>query len=207
LENIDDHTVNSADFNFESDDEETNGEIMMTSQVGTQVHPVAVISMPGKDKIFKTTTCLIDQCCTGSGMITSAFAKILGIESTPTTPREFSMANGMLTTSTEITIKGAKLPGLSKRREFDLTLQIVPETVTLNYGIVLGLNTMKQIDLDTSVSNETISWGNKLSIPMVTQSFWNKERMTKLIESISHTIDPNSDGVIGHGIMAGNISR
>ncbi len=168
MENKDNHKVNSADFNFESDDEETHGEIMMTLQVGTQVHPITVISMPGKDKIFKTTICLSDQCCTGSGMITSAFAKILGIESTPTTPREFSMANGMLTTSTEITIKGAKLPGLPKRQEFNLTLQIVPETVTLNYGIVLGLNTMKQIDLDTSVRNETISWGNKLSIPMWT---------------------------------------
>jgi hypothetical protein len=53
---------------------------------------------------------------------------------------------------------------------------------------------MKQINLATSVRNETISWGDKLSIPMVTQSFWNKERMTKLIESISHTNDPNSDG-------------
>jgi hypothetical protein len=78
-------------------------------------------------------------------MITSAFVKILGIESTPITPREFSTANGTLTTTTEVGIKGAKLPGLSKRREFKLTLQIVPDAVSLNYGIVLGLETMKQI--------------------------------------------------------------
>ncbi len=100
-------------------------------------------------------------------MITSAFAKILGIESTPTTPREFSTANGTLTTTTEVNIKGAKLPGLSKRREFELTLQIVPDTVSLNYGIVLGLETMKQINLDTSVRNEMISWSNELSTPLV----------------------------------------
>ncbi len=116
---------------------------MMTSQVGTQNHPITVISMPGKDKVTKATTCLVDQCCTGSGIITSAFPKILGIKSTPTTPREFSMANGTLTTTTEVNIKGAKLPGLSKRREFELTLQIVLDTVSLNYGIVLGLDTMK----------------------------------------------------------------
>ncbi len=115
----------------------------MTSQVGTQLHPITVISMPGKDKVTKATTCLIDQCCTGSSMITSAFAKILGIESTPTTPREFNTANGMLTTDMEVRIKGAKLPGLSKRREFELTLQIVLNTVTLNYGIILGRKTMK----------------------------------------------------------------
>ncbi len=75
LLNEDNHTVNSADFYFESDNEETHGEILMTLQVRTQVHPITVISMPGKDKVTKATTCLIDQCCTGSGMITSAFPK------------------------------------------------------------------------------------------------------------------------------------
>jgi hypothetical protein len=81
--------VNSANFYFESDNKKTHGEIMMTLQVWTQIHSITVISMPGKDKVTKATTCLVDQCCTGSGMITSAFMKILGIESTPTTPREF----------------------------------------------------------------------------------------------------------------------
>ncbi len=165
--NKDNHTVNSADFYFESDGEETHGEIMKTSQVGTQVHPITVISLPGKDKVTKATTCLIDQCCTGSGMITSAFEKILGIESTPTTPREFSTGNGMLTTSHEVRIERAKLPGLSKRGEFKSTLQIVPDTVSLNYGIVLGLDTMKRIDLNTSVRNETISWSGEFLTPMV----------------------------------------
>jgi hypothetical protein len=42
---------------FESDNKETHGECMMTSQVGTQVHPITVISMPGKDKVTKATTC------------------------------------------------------------------------------------------------------------------------------------------------------
>jgi hypothetical protein len=133
--------------------------------------------MLGKDKVTKATTCLIDQCCTGSGMITRDFARILEIESTPTTPREFSTANGMLTTTTEVRIEGAKLPGLSIRREFKLTLQIVPDAVSLNYGIVLGLDTMKQINLNTSVQNETISWSNELSTPMVPQFFWSKERI------------------------------
>ncbi len=159
--------VNSAGFYFESDDKETHGECVMTLQVRTQVHLITVISMPGKDKVTKATTCLIDQCCTGFGIITSAFARILGIESTPTTPREFSMANGMLTTTTEVRIKGAKLSGLSRRRELELTLQIVPDTVSLNYGIMLSLDTMKQINLDTSVWNKTISWSDELLTPMV----------------------------------------
>jgi hypothetical protein len=105
------------------------------------------------------------------------------------------MANGMITTSHEVRIKRVKLPGLSKRREFKLTLQIVPDTVSLNYGIVLGLNTMKQINLDTSVRNKTISWSGELSTLMVPQSFWSKERMAKLIESTSHkeSNDSNND--------------
>ncbi len=156
---------------------------MMTLQAGSQLHPITIISMPGKDTVTRATTCLIDQCCTGSGMITSAFAKILGFESAPSTPREFSTANGMLTTFTEVKIKGVKLPVLYKRREFELTLQIVPESVSINYRIVLGLETIKQINLDTSVRNETICWSNELSTPMVPQSFWSKERMAKLIES------------------------
>jgi hypothetical protein len=169
---------------------------MMTLQSGTQVHPITVISMSEKVKVTKATTCLIDQCCTGSGMITSAFAKILGIKSTPTTPREFSMVNGMLTTFHQVRIKRAKLPGLSKRKEFELTLQIVPDTVSLNYSIVLGLDTIKQIDLDTSVRNETISWSSELSTPMVPQSIWSKERMAKLIESTSYKESNDSNN--GH---------
>jgi hypothetical protein len=102
----------------------------------------------------------------------------------------------MLTTSHEVRTKRAKLPDLSKRREFKLTLQIVPDTVSLNYGIVLGLDTMKQIDLDTSVRNETISWSSELSTPMVPQSFWLKERMAKLIESTSHKESNDSNN--GH---------
>jgi hypothetical protein len=46
LLNKDNHMVNSANFHFESDDKETHGENMMTLQVGTQVHPITVISMP-----------------------------------------------------------------------------------------------------------------------------------------------------------------
>jgi hypothetical protein len=56
LQNKDNHTVNSANFYFESDDKETHGEIMMTLQVGSQVHPITVISMSGKDKVTKATT-------------------------------------------------------------------------------------------------------------------------------------------------------
>jgi hypothetical protein len=110
----------------------------------------------------------------------------------------------MLTTSHEVRIKRAKLPGLSKRREFELTLQIVPDTISLNYGIVLGLDTMKQIDLDTSVRNKTISWSGELSTPMVPQSFWSKERMAKLIESTSHKESNDSNN--GHKDLNGTNS-
>ncbi len=105
------------------------------------------------------------------------------------------MANGMITTSTEVKIKGVKLPVLSKRREFKLTRQIVPESVSIKYSIVLSLETMKRIDLDSSVINVSFSWRDELSTPMVPQSFWSKERIVKLIES-SHK--GSNDSTNGH---------
>jgi hypothetical protein len=55
---------------------------------------------------------------------------------------------------------------------------------------------MKRIDLDTSVRNETISWSDVLSTPMVPQSFWPKKRITKLVESTSHKESNDSNN--GH---------
>jgi hypothetical protein len=55
----------------------------------------------------------------------------------------------------------------------------------MNHGIILGLKTMKQIDLDTSVCNSSISWSNKLVTPMVLPTFWTKERLQKMVESLN----------------------
>jgi hypothetical protein len=49
---------------------------MTSDAADTNIHPITVISMPGAKGMIKATSCLIDKCCTGSGMIATKFVKI-----------------------------------------------------------------------------------------------------------------------------------
>ncbi len=59
--------------------------------------------------------------------------------------------------------------------------------MTINHAVILGLETMKQIDLDTSVCDSSIFWSNKLIMPMMSCAFWTKERLKKMVESLNTT--------------------
>ncbi len=137
----------SADFYFDSDDdEERHGVILMTSDDSdTDIHPIMVISMPGANETMKATSCFLDQCCTGSGMIASKLVKILGLQVIQTSSCSFNTANGVLTKNSCVNLTHVKLPMLSKRREFKISLQIVCQQVTMNHRVILGLKTMKRI--------------------------------------------------------------
>ncbi len=154
----DNQSVISAYFYFNSDDgEEHHRAILMTSDaVDTNIHPITVMSMPGAKGTNKATSCLIDQCCTGSGMIACKFIKILGLQVILTSPRSFNTANGVLTRDSQVNLTHVKLPLLSKQCKFEISLQIGPQQVTMNHGVILGLETMKQIDLYTSVCNSSL---------------------------------------------------
>ncbi len=104
-------------------------------------------------------------------MIASKFVEILGLQVIPTSPRSFNTANGVLTTGSQVNLTHVKLPMLSKQCKFEVSLQIVPQQVIMNHGVILGLETMKQIDLDTSVHASSISWSNKLVTTMVSRTF------------------------------------
>jgi hypothetical protein len=53
----------------------------------------------------------------------------------------------------------------------------------MNHGVILGLETMEQIDLDKSVCDSSISWSNELMTPMVSHAFWTKKCLQKMVES------------------------
>jgi hypothetical protein len=59
----DNQSVISADFYFDSDDnEDHHGAISMTSDASdTHIHPITVISMPGANGTIEATSCLIDS--------------------------------------------------------------------------------------------------------------------------------------------------
>jgi hypothetical protein len=46
---------------------------------------------------------------------------------------------------------------------------------------------MKQIDLDTSDCGSSISWSNELVTPMVLHTFWTKEHLQNMVESLNTT--------------------
>jgi hypothetical protein len=110
--------VISEDFYFDSDDnKEHHGAILTTSDASDMdIHPitVTVISTPGVNGTIKATLCLIDQCCTGSGMITSKFVKILGLQVIQTSTNSFNTANGVLKTNSQVKLTHVKLLMLSK---------------------------------------------------------------------------------------------
>ena len=137
----DNQSVISADFYFNSDDDEEHHKaILMTSDAAdTDIHPITIISMPSTKGTIKATSCLINQCCTGSGMIASKFVEILGLQVIPTSPRSFNTANGVLTTDSQVNLTHVKLPMLTKRCKFEISLQIVTQQVTMNHGVILGL--------------------------------------------------------------------
>ena len=112
----DNQSVISADFYFDSDDDEEHHRaiLMMSDTADTDIHPITVMSMPGAKGTIIATSCLIDQCCTGSGMIASKFVKILGLQVIPTSPCSFNTANGVLTTDSQVNLTDVKLPMLSK---------------------------------------------------------------------------------------------
>ncbi len=160
---------------------------MPSDAAGTDIHPITVISMPGKNGRIKATSCLIDQCCTGSGMIASKFVEILGLQVIQTSPHSFNIANRVLTMDSQVNLTHVKLPMLSKRREFKISLQIVPHQVIMNHGVILGLKTIQQINLDTSVCKSSISGSTKLVTPMVLRTFWTKEPLQKMVASLNTT--------------------
>jgi hypothetical protein len=140
----------------------------MTSNASdTDIHPITVISMSSVNRTIKASLCLIDQCYTGSSMIASKFIEILGLQIIQTSPCSFHRANGVLTANSQVIMTQVKLLMLCKQCEFEITLQIVPQQVTMNHGVILGLETMKQIDLDTSVRDSSISWSKHLMTLMV----------------------------------------
>jgi hypothetical protein len=132
------------DFCFDTNDNEKHhGAILMTSDASdTNIQPITVISMPIKGTI-KATSCPIDQCCTGSGMIAGKLVNMLGLQVIQTRPHSFNTANKLLTTNSQVNLTHVKLPVLFKQCKFMITLQIVSKQVTINHGVILGLETMK----------------------------------------------------------------
>ena len=63
----------------------------------------------------------------------------------------------------------------------------------MTYGVIMGQDSMSHLNIDTSITNQTISWGEK-SIPMVPRNYWTKEKIRQLKHStIRQSIDDTTN--------------
>jgi hypothetical protein len=49
------------------------------------------------------------------------------------------------------------LPTLSSNRTFEIELMVVPKEHTMKYGVILGQDGMRSLDLDTSIRENAIT--------------------------------------------------
>jgi hypothetical protein len=75
-------------------------------------------------------------------------------------------------------LENAMLPCLSTNRSFTIELMIIPKECceNMNYGIIIGQESMRLLDLDTSVRDNTISWGD-CEVNMVPRDYWTTQRI------------------------------
>ena len=85
----------------------------------------------------------------------------------------------------EIDVPKIILPALSQSRHFSARMQIIPKELgNPGYGVFIGCDLMKELDMDTSLQDDTITWG-ELSINMVLKDHWTKDRMATCVSKLS----------------------
>ena len=171
------------DFDF-SDDESVSYQkpehMMIASPKQEEKHPVTIISLPTAKGEVIVTTCLVDQCFTGMLLMSEKTAKELDLELVETqNGTEYTTAAGTLKTTHKVTVDNIKLPCLSKTRRFKGTFEIIPTGASSKscYGVFLGSAMMRELVIDTSIINNTISWGEDITTQMVPRNYWTPERM------------------------------
>lgn len=69
------------------------------------------------------------------------------------------------------------LPCLSTNRTFTIELMVIPKECCreMSYGVIIRQESMRLLDLDMSVRDNTILWGD-YNVEMVPFNYWTKER-------------------------------
>ena len=85
-------------------------------------------------------------------------------------------AGGTFHTNRMICIDDVMLPCLSQNHRFMISLMIMPKPSSgdKNYGVIMDQESMKCLDLDSSIRKGNISWGEQ-QIPMVPRNYWTEK--------------------------------
>ena len=154
-------------------------EIITKSDTKTQhLHPITIITLLDNKQKRVACKALLDQCCTDKGLISWDMAKMLNLPTTASTSKVFATANGTFSSNEALKLENAMLPCLSANRSFTIKLMVIPKEccVDMNYGIIIVQESMRLLDLDTSVRDNTISWGD-CEVNMVSRDYWTTQRI------------------------------
>ncbi len=149
-------------------------EIVAKSHRNSQnLHPITIITLLDSNQKIVACKALLDQCCTDKGLLSWDIANMLNLPTTSNNSKVFATANGTFTSNTTLKLDNAMLPCLSTNRTFTIELMVIPKEcgVDMNYGINIGQESMQLLDLDTSVRDNSISWGN-CEVNMVPRDYW-----------------------------------
>lgn len=150
----------------------------MDAVFNQNLHPITILMILDANKQRIPCKTLLDQCCTDTGLISWELAKMLKLPTTEGNPHTFVTAAGTFTTKKMLKIMEAVLPCLLTNCTFLIDLMIIPEecSTEMNYGTIIGQESMRLLNLDTSLQDNTISWGEK-EISMFLQDYWTAKQI------------------------------
>ena len=121
---------------------------------------------------------LLDSCCTGAGLVHSNVIKDLGMcmEDTGTRGSTYTSVGGTFRSQGRVKVPSVMFPVFSGDRTFNLELEVVPTRGHMTYGMILGQDTMRKLEIDTIVSRN-IFVSKDIERPMVERDYWSKERI------------------------------
>ena len=139
-------------------------------------HPITIITLPDKDQQRIACKALLDQCCTNKGLISWDLKKTLGHSTSKGDEKTFTTAAEIFTSDKVLCMTGAMLHCLSTTCMFSIELMVEPKqcSLDLNYGKIIGQETMILLDMDMSVHDITIFWGEE-HISLVPCDLWATE--------------------------------
>ncbi len=149
------------DDDCEADDESacsshaSRGELMeMVDKSHSQsLHPITIITLLASNQKRVACKALLDQCCTDKGLISWDMANMLNLPTSTSDSKVFATANGTFSSNATLRLENAMLPCLSTNRTFTIELMVIPKEsgVDMSYGVIIGQESMRLLDLDTSV--------------------------------------------------------
>ena len=167
-----------SDLNYSSDDASA---MMVHAPSSDQVNGITIIEMPTKDGSRFGTTILIDNGFTGYAIMSHNTAETLGLEFEPISGQSYVTATGNMDTKFQATVHGIRLPHLSRHRTFSATFEIAPkESGDFGFGVIMGIDMMDDLGIDTSRTTKSIIWGNDIEVPMVSKNHWTEARIQAL---------------------------